>query len=126
MRRQLRNFSRNRPEDKLLANLKARRDPAELRVRGVHLADWRCVGNGPAGGGEGLRARSKRQRSHVRIVSGALEKHVPGVPGLWRVDFLGWMAREMVHSSTGFRCIGLGIADKPGDSRPRRGSKTAR
>ena len=58
--------------------------PAELRVRGVHLADWRCVGNGPAGAGEGLRARPERQRSHVRIVSGAPETHVPGVPGLWR------------------------------------------
>ena len=51
---------------------------------GVHLADWRCVGNGPAGAGEGLRARPERQRSRVRIVSGAPERHMPGVPGLWR------------------------------------------
>jgi hypothetical protein len=30
------------------------------------------------------RPRPERQRSHVRIVSGAPEKHVPTVPGLWR------------------------------------------
>src|ERR1035437_2379669 len=51
----------------------------------VHLADWRCVGNGPTGAGEGLRARPERQRSHVRIVSGAPEKHVPSVLRLWRL-----------------------------------------
>ena len=31
--------------------------PAELRVRAVHLADWRCVGNGPAGAGQGNRVK---------------------------------------------------------------------
>src|SRR5450759_127919 len=43
-------------------------------------------------GWEGVGARPRRQRSHVRIVSGAPEKGVPGVPGLWRVDFLERMA----------------------------------
>jgi hypothetical protein len=48
-----------------------------------------CLGNGPAGTKEGLGklgARPERQRSHVRIVSGAPGKHVPEVPGLWRLD----------------------------------------
>ena len=52
----------------------------------------------PCRAGEGLRARHERQRSHVRIVSGAPEKRVPTVPGLWRVDFPGWIAPMMVHS----------------------------
>ena len=52
----------------------------------VHLADWPGLGNDPAGAGQGLRARPERQRSHVRIVSGASEKHVPGVLGLWRAQ----------------------------------------
>src|SRR6478752_6317852 len=51
---------------------------------GVHLADWSGVGNGLGRAGwEG--ARLQRHRSHVRIVSGAPETRVPGVPGLWRV-----------------------------------------
>jgi hypothetical protein len=54
----------------------------------VHLADWSEVGNGLAGGWEGVGARPERQRSHVRIVSGAPEKRVPSVPGLWRLDLL--------------------------------------
>jgi len=56
-------------------------------VRGVHLADWPGRGNGPGRGWGrlGWRVRALlRQRSHVRIVSGAPEKHVPRVPGLWR------------------------------------------
>jgi len=36
---------------------------------------------------EGAGARPERQRSHVRIVSGAPEKRVPSVPGLWRLNF---------------------------------------
>src|SRR5450759_3677332 len=43
----------------------------------------------PCGGWEGVGARPRRRRSHVRIVSGAPEKGLPGVPGLWRVD-LSW------------------------------------
>ena len=31
--------------------------------------------------------RFSKQRSHVRIVSGAPEKQVPGVPGLWLVNW---------------------------------------
>src|SRR6476469_3487330 len=48
--------------------------PAELRVRATHhLADWPCLGIGPAGlGGSIGGPRSPLgQRSHVRIVSGA-------------------------------------------------------
>ena len=33
-----------------------------------------------------LPPRRLRQRSHVRIVSGAPGKHVPRVPGLWRTN----------------------------------------
>jgi len=48
------------------------------------------MGNGPAGlVGQGT--GPERQRSDVRIVSGALEKQVPGVPGLWRLDF-SWIS----------------------------------
>jgi hypothetical protein len=57
----------------------------------VHLADWLEVGNGQTGavlGSIGGALPSFRQRSHVRIVSGAPGKHVPRVPGLWRLDFL--------------------------------------
>jgi hypothetical protein len=46
-----------------------------------------CFGQCPCGAGEGVGARPERQRSHVRIVSAAPEKHVPSVPGLWRVKF---------------------------------------
>jgi hypothetical protein len=37
----------------------------------------------------GRGARPERQRSHVRIVSGAPIKHVPSVPGLWRAVPVG-------------------------------------
>jgi hypothetical protein len=43
------------------------------------------AGDGPARDGLGA-GRPERQRSHVRIVSGAPEKQVPRVPGLWRID----------------------------------------
>jgi hypothetical protein len=36
--------------------------------------------------------RFSKQRSHVRIVSGAPEKQVPGVPGLWRSISWSWLA----------------------------------
>jgi hypothetical protein len=44
----------------------------------VHLADRRCVGNGPARA-DWARSKVRRQRSHVRIVSGA-----PGKAGAER------------------------------------------
>jgi hypothetical protein len=34
--------------------------PAELRVRGVHLADWRCVGNGPCRGWGGVTSEARK------------------------------------------------------------------
>ena len=45
-------------------------------------------------------ARPEGQRSHVRIVSGAPGKHVPSVPGLWRV-VLSRISRKMVHFARG-------------------------
>ena len=57
----------------------------------VHLADCPAMGN-VRKRAFGVGARPERQRSHVRIVSGAPEKQVPSVPGLWRVDFPGRMA----------------------------------
>ena len=58
---------------------------------GVHLADWSGVGNGLGGlvGGAG----SVRQRSHVRIVSGA-----PGKPCAGRA---GTVASGLPDGATG-------------------------
>jgi len=67
--------------------------PAEPRVLGGSFS--RLVGprQRPARAkGEG--ARPRRQGSHVRIVSGAPEKHVPSVPRLWRLYFIIYPAED--------------------------------
>ncbi len=51
-----------------------------------------CFRQCPLGAGEGVGAGPERQRSHVRIVSGAPGKAAPRVPGLWRTDFVVWTA----------------------------------
>jgi hypothetical protein len=70
----------------------------------VHLADWRGLGNGPAGAGW---ARSKGPKGNGHPFESRRlrpEKRVSSVPGLWRLDFTGWMAPMMAHSLA--RCPG--------------------
>ena len=62
--------------------------------------NWPGLGNGPAKG-FWVGARLRRQRSHVRIVSGAPEKRVPRVPGLWRTDPRG-ISCVMVYLPAGY------------------------
>jgi hypothetical protein len=79
--------------------------PKKRRFTTSHYA--RITGNTPpvwpgcASNRKGAGAR--RQRSDVRIVSGALEKGVPGVRGLWRVN-----SSEATTSIRGRRLQSLG------------------
>jgi hypothetical protein len=50
-------------------------------VRGVHLADWPGLGNGPAGTGLGEEQGPKGKGHMFESCRGAPEKRVPG---LWR------------------------------------------
>jgi hypothetical protein len=52
-------------------------------VRGVHLADWPGLGNGPAGTGLGEEQGPKGKGHMFESCWGAPEKRVPG---LWRAD----------------------------------------
>src|ERR1019366_7466432 len=56
----------------------------------------------------GARGENSPSRSRVRIVSGALEKHVPGVPGLWRIDPRG-MSCVMAYSPAGYPGVQTGL-----------------
>jgi hypothetical protein len=58
--------------------------PAELRVRESSFSRLAGPRQRAPVRDDGGGARPRRQGSHVRIVSGAPEKPVPSVPGLWR------------------------------------------
>src|SRR4030088_686675 len=64
---------------------------------GVHLADWRGVGNGLTWAGRAYEQGPKGKGHTFESCRGAPGKHVASVPGLWRVDSLGWMSRKMAH-----------------------------
>ena len=66
---------------------RATRNPLSYGYVGVHLADRSCLGNGLQGL-KGIRSKAPKARVTRSKVSGAPEKHVPSIPGLWRLDLM--------------------------------------